>query len=301
MANNIQQVEIGKIRPYEHNPRDNSEAIPKVAESIRQFGFLNPIIVDGDGIILAGHTRYAAAKSLGMTEVPVVYATTLTAEQARAFRLADNKTAEFSKWDNVFLADELEALAGLEVDMSVFDFDVSELWRRQQAWKQVVTYCNLKKRVKHNSHGDFFSVTFFESNKKGDGADITAIKTNPENVAPFADCLVDYVLKTLGNNLSAGNWGLVTAPRRRHKQDFHFSTTICETAAKTLGLKFYEDAVSAENRNRIQPEFKLVIDPREVNVILYDDIVSTGETLRTTRRLLLDAGHCVICIVGIKN
>ena len=300
MANNIQQVEIGKIRPYEHNPRDNSEAIPKVAESIRQFGFLNPIIVDGDGIILAGHTRYAAAKSLGMTEVPVVYATTLTAEQARAFRLADNKTAEFSKWDNVFLADELEALAGLEVDMSVFDFDVSELWRRQQAWKQVVTYCNLKKRVKHNSHGDFFSVTFFESNKKGDGADITAIKTNPENVAPFADCLVDYVLKTLGSNLAAGGWCMMTTPRRRHK-NFHFSTTICATAAKALSMTFYEDAVTAKNRNRIEPEFELAIDPPERNVLLVDDIISTGETIRTTRRLLLDAGHTVLAIAAIRN
>lgn len=300
MANNIQQVEIGKIRPYEHNPRDNREAIPKVAESIRQFGFINPIIVDGDGVILAGHTRYEAAKSLRMTEVPVVYATTLTAEQARAFRLADNKTAEFSKWDNVFLVDELEALAALDVDMSVFDFDVSELWRRQVAWKQVVTYCNLKKRVKQNSYGDFFSVTFFEANKKGDGADITAIKTNPANVPLFADCLVDYLSKTLGENLAAGDWCLMTTPRRRHK-DFHFSTAICESAAKTLGLKFYADAVSARTRNRIEPEFTLEVDPREVNVILYDDVVSTGETMRTTRRLLLDAGHCVNCIVGIKN
>ena len=102
---NIQWVKIDAIRPYEKNPRDNAEAIPKVAESIKEFGFLSPIIVDGEDVILAGHTRFAAAKELGLTEIPVLYARGLNEGQAKAFRLADNKTAEFAKWDDAFLID----------------------------------------------------------------------------------------------------------------------------------------------------------------------------------------------------
>lgn len=297
---NIQWRPLADIKPYERNPRDNSAAIQKVAASIQEFGFLQPIVVDGDGVILAGHTRYAAAQSLGLTEVPVLCAAGLTEAQARAFRLADNKTAELSKWDTALLADELDALAALNIDMSVFDFDVSELWRRQAAWKQIEKHCNLKKRVKTNAHGDFRTVTFFETNKRGDGAEITAIKTNADNVPLFADVLVDYLNHTLGGNLAMSGWCLLTTPRRRHK-NFHFSTEICRAASKILGIPFYADAISAENRARIEPVFHLDVDPREPNVLLFDDIISTGETLRATRKLLLSAGYSVLCIVGIKN
>ena len=103
----IEWVSLDAIHPYEKNPRINTDAIPKVAASIRQFGFLSPIIVDGDGLILAGHTRAEAARSLGLSKVPVLYARDLTAEQARAYRLADNKVAEYAKWDVSLLASDL--------------------------------------------------------------------------------------------------------------------------------------------------------------------------------------------------
>lgn len=109
---NIKYVRIDEIRPYEKNPRINDDSIPKVAESIKNFGFLQPIVVDGEGVILAGHTRYAAAKKLGLVEVPVLYAKGLTDEQAKAYRLADNKVGESSKWDEYFLHVELDSLKG---------------------------------------------------------------------------------------------------------------------------------------------------------------------------------------------
>ena len=112
---------IDEIRPYENNPRLNDGAVGAVAESIREFGFQQPIVVDRDGVIIAGHTRYKAAKKLGLTEVPVVVAGNLTDEQVKAYRLADNKTGELAEWDFSALEEELAGIG--ELDMSLFGFD----------------------------------------------------------------------------------------------------------------------------------------------------------------------------------
>lgn len=117
---NIKSIGIEKIRPYANNPRKNEEAIRYVKESIREFGFKVPIVVSSKGIIVCGHSRYEAAKSLGMQELPCIIADDLTEEQIKAFRLVDNKTAEFAVWDLDRLADELE---GIDIDMEAFGFD----------------------------------------------------------------------------------------------------------------------------------------------------------------------------------
>lgn len=116
----VQYISINNIVPYENNPRNNQDAIPAVIESIKQFGFRNPMILDKENVIVAGHTRYEAAKALGMTEVPVIYADDLTEQQINAFRLADNKTAEISGWDFEKLEEEMAALS--DFDMSLFGF-----------------------------------------------------------------------------------------------------------------------------------------------------------------------------------
>lgn len=113
----ITERKINDIIPYENNPRNNKNAIEKVAESIKQFGFKVPIIVDKGGIIVAGHTRLEAAKLLGLKKVPVIVADDLTPEQVKAFRLADNKVAEFSTWDFKKLNEELSELG------SAFNFE----------------------------------------------------------------------------------------------------------------------------------------------------------------------------------
>ena len=114
-----------KIVPYENNPRLNDEAVEPVANSIKQFGFKVPIIIDSSNVIVAGHTRLKAAKQLGMDKVPCIIASDLTEEQIKAFRLADNKVSEFSSWDYEKLEEELANIAS--INMSVFDFDMSEL------------------------------------------------------------------------------------------------------------------------------------------------------------------------------
>lgn len=120
----IFERKISELIPYENNPRRNESAVDAVAASIKEFGFKVPIILDRNDVIVAGHTRLKAAKKLGMNSVPCIVADDLTEEQIKAFRLADNKTAELAEWDFDMLSVELSDLA--DVDMSEFGFDMSE-------------------------------------------------------------------------------------------------------------------------------------------------------------------------------
>lgn len=116
----IEYIDIDKIKPYENNPRHNEEAIPYVMNSIKEFGFKVPIILDKNNVIIAGHTRLESAKRLGMKEVPCLYANDLTEEQVKAFRLADNKVSEKAEWNFELLQEELENLG---LNMNKFGFD----------------------------------------------------------------------------------------------------------------------------------------------------------------------------------
>lgn len=113
-------INVMDLIPYANNPRKNDKAVDKVAESIKQFGFKVPIIVDKNMTIIAGHTRLKAAIKLGLEEVPVIVADDLTPDQVKAFRLVDNKVAEYSEWDLDALMIELK---DIEIDMSAFDFE----------------------------------------------------------------------------------------------------------------------------------------------------------------------------------
>ena len=121
---NIIEKNLTDIKPYEKNPRKNDNAVEYVANSIKEFGFKVPIVIDKNGVIVAGHTRYKASKKLGLEKVPCIIADDLTPEQIKAYRLADNKVSEKSEWDFDLLQDELADLNEL-IDMSAFDFDIN--------------------------------------------------------------------------------------------------------------------------------------------------------------------------------
>jgi len=128
-APNVELWPIKRIRPYEGNPRCNDQAVDAVARSLREFGFLQPIVVDAEGVIVVGETRWKAAKRLGLAKVPVHVAADLTPEQARAYRIADNKTGEIAEWDFDLLPIELAALRDADVDLGLLGFDAGELAR----------------------------------------------------------------------------------------------------------------------------------------------------------------------------
>lgn len=119
--------QLSEIVPYERNPRINENAIEPVARSIKEFGWQSPIVIDKDNVIIAGHTRALAAKSLGLKEVPCIIASALTSEQVKAYRIADNKTGEIAEWNYELLPFELKELEDAKFDMSVLGFGEDEL------------------------------------------------------------------------------------------------------------------------------------------------------------------------------
>ena len=120
---NIVTKRIEDLKPYENNPRRNDDAVEYVKKSIQEFGFKVPIVITSDGEIVTGHTRYKACKELGIEEIPCVIADDLTEKQIKAFRLADNKTSDYSFWDNSKLLIELE-----DLDDIFTGFNTSEIF-----------------------------------------------------------------------------------------------------------------------------------------------------------------------------
>ncbi|HYH64256.1 MAG TPA: DNA modification methylase [Urbifossiella sp.] len=123
----VEMWPVSRLKPYPQNPRHNDAGVDAVAASLKEYGFRQPIVVDEQDVIVVGHTRYKAALKLGMTEVPVHLARGLTAEQARAYRIADNQTATLSAWDDGLLAAELAALQAADFDLALTGFAEDDL------------------------------------------------------------------------------------------------------------------------------------------------------------------------------
>ncbi|MGC0371852.1 MAG: hypothetical protein DGJ47_000553 [Rickettsiaceae bacterium] len=123
----IELIELEAIKEYKNNPRCNQSAVIKVAASIKEFGWQQPIVVDANMVVIAGHTRLQAAHHLKLKQVPVYVANALTEQQVKAYRLADNRLHEDASWDNELLAIELECLQESEFDLELTGFNPLEL------------------------------------------------------------------------------------------------------------------------------------------------------------------------------
>jgi site-specific DNA-methyltransferase (adenine-specific) len=124
---NVIMFNVEDVHPYLNNPRLNHKAVKVVADSIREFGFRNPIVVDKDGVIIVGHTRLEASKMLGYEQVPVIVADDLSPEQVQAFRIMDNKSSEFAEWDYTKLLAEVNDLIAHDYDVELTGFSDVEL------------------------------------------------------------------------------------------------------------------------------------------------------------------------------
>lgn len=118
------EVPIDQVKPYENNPRVNDDAVEVTANSIKEFGWQQPIVVDKDNVIIVGHTRLKAARKLKLKKVPVVIADNLSDEQVKAYRLADNKTGELAEWDVKLLQIELDDILNLDMDSFGFETQI---------------------------------------------------------------------------------------------------------------------------------------------------------------------------------
>lgn len=141
---NVQEIAVSELIPYENNPRNNLLAVDAVAESIRNFGFKVPIVIDSENVIVCGHTRLMAAKKLGLDKVPCIVADDLTDEQIKAFRLADNKTAELAEWETDKLQKELSEIN--EIDMLDFGFEPPAAAKNDEAEEATTTEFEYKQQ-----------------------------------------------------------------------------------------------------------------------------------------------------------
>lgn len=128
-AMKVEQKLISEIIPYARNPRKNQEAVAKVAGSLKEFGWKQPIVIDAENVVIAGHTRLMAAQSLGMETVPVLIADDLTENQVKAYRLADNRVSQEAEWDNDLLGLELKDLMNDDFDIGLTGFDAEEIFK----------------------------------------------------------------------------------------------------------------------------------------------------------------------------
>ena len=267
-----------------------------VCQAITDVGFRRPIDILPDGTIINGHGRYKAAKKLGLKEVPCIICSDLNDEKVRKWRLEDNKTGEYSGWDPDKLAKEIEDLNFTAADFFAFDFETDA--EKKKRWETSKALCDLKDRTALHKAGDVYYHSMFKAGKQGQP--LAEIK-NRGNTYMFADTALEFLKATMGDNLHKGDWCILTTPRRRHGNGFHFATAICEIMADALEIPFYKDAVTCINHNRVCPIFELKKNPKEKNIILYDDILTTGMTLKATRDLLIQAGYTVVNVISIDN
>lgn len=179
----VENVPIKSIKPYQRNARKNNKAVDAVAESISQFGFQQPIVVDRNGVVIVGHTRLKAAKKLGLETVPVVYAD-LEEEKAKAYRLADNKTGEIAEWDLGML--EIE-LGELNFDMESLGFDEEPKRKRKKAENKTDREVDPLPRLQRNCFDNFERDFRPELCGKYDIPVMEPTKTTAEKFARFCD------------------------------------------------------------------------------------------------------------------
>lgn len=205
MKEKIVYKNIDEIIPYDKNPRYNEKAINKVAKSIKQFGFKNPIILDKDNVIVCGHTRILASKKIGLKEVPCIIADDLTEEQIKAYRLVDNRTNEYAEWDYNLLNEELENI--IEIDMSEFDFnideEIEEEFKENERHRTNDTY-NLDLVDIENSTNDFWQMPIINNDNfiPSDLIGFNYAKSSDNKQTGIHFYLDDYQFERLWNNPS---------------------------------------------------------------------------------------------------
>ncbi len=183
----IEYLPLGEIKPYEKNPRKNEKAVEAIANSIKQFGFKVPIIIDTNNVIVTGHTRLKAAEKLKLNKVPCVRADDLTEKQIKAFRLADNKVSEIAEWDYDLLDEELASI-GDDLDMDVFGF------LKDDESNFVEDLANNEYGTTSKGDGSHFAVTFtFEKKHEKKVLDYIR-KVGKQSI-------IEYIIGQAGDNL----------------------------------------------------------------------------------------------------
>ena len=312
----LREVEIAALRPYEKNAKQHSaDQIRMIGQSIQKLGFISPCLIDKDMNVIAGHGRILADREAGMEKVPCVFIEGLTDEERKAYILADNRLAEFSDWDMDLVRKEIADLKIEDLDFLNFDVDIVEIEdfdfgeedadpdqsdeKPGKAWTTRGVKCDMEPHITIRVKNGHQYVSLYASSKEG--MTLEEIKNNRECENKMSRELEACISQLAGKNLAANGWAMITTGRRRHRDGYHFATAVCKRTAEKLGLTFYEGAISCSNSDRLKPKLELVTEPEEKNLILFDDIITTGTTMSRTVEMLQAKGYTVLTFIGIRN
>jgi hypothetical protein len=191
------------------------------------------------------------------------------------------------------VADGSPALGALSNGRDIFAV------RERKAWdKSTEARCNFDFRPRITPRAGLWFLSLWQKSLMG--RTLSEIKSDPAEIPHFAEAVSDFLIKYLGPALSSGHWCICTSPKRRHKEH-NFATLICEQIHEKLEIPFYEDVALCSSRQRVNAVFTLNLLPPEPNVIVFDDFVTTGSTLKGMHELLLKHGKNTLFVAGINN
>jgi hypothetical protein len=301
-------INKGQIPDVPPNPRRTSPTkIRKLMNSILQdpeMLELRALLVyryGGRYVTIGGNMRLLAMQRLQYTTAPcIVIPEDTPARKLKNYIVKDN--GSFGDWDIDMLLEsydsrELEEWA-IDVQAMLENRKEERVFAGASAWnnkERPEARCNLQEQIEFHEKGALSYISFYRSTEEG--ALLTDIKADAACVEMFAVMAERILRKMIGLRITDG-WCILTTPKRRHKE-LNFAERVCLNLSERLGLTFHKEAVTAKNRTRINPEFSLAYPIEENNIILFDDIVTTGSTLEATHLLLNHKN--VICLVGIAN
>lgn len=309
----MEEVDVDRLKPYEKNAKiHGDDQIEKLCESIREYGFISPVLIDSNMNVIAGHGRLMAAKKLGMRKVPCQFIEGLSDAQRRAYILADNRLNEYSEWNLEAVAGEIESLQLEEANIEFMEFQFDspeepeaeeetgeETETKGKAWSTRGARCDMKLNITARVKSGHWYTALHAVSKEG--KTLEEIKNDKKCEKQLISELTEYIEGAMGRNLAATGWAMITTGRRRHREGYHFATEVARKTARKLKIPFYEDAIQCGNADRLKPVLTIKEKPKEKNLILFDDIITTGTTASRTAELLEQEGYTVITIIGIRN
>ena len=309
----MEEVDVDQLKPYEKNAKiHGDDQIEKLCESIREYGFISPVLIDSNMNVIAGHGSLMAAKKLGMKKVPCQFIEGLSDSQRRAYILADNRLGEWSEWNLEAVAGEIESLQLEEANIEFMEFQFDspeepetdegtgeEAETKGKAWSTRGARCDMKLNITARVKSGHWYTALHAVSKEG--KTLEEIKNDKKCEKQLISELTEYIEEAMGKNLATTGWAIITTGRRRHREGYHFATEVARKTAGKLKIPFYEGAIECGNADRLKPALTIKEKPKEKNLILFDDIITTGTTASKTAELLGKEGYTTITIIGIRN
>lgn len=319
-----QVIDITQLRHDKKNfNKGTDEGKEMMEKSFKEHGAGRSVLLDKDNNIIAGNKSTSAARKAGIKKVRVIETDgteliavkrtdiSIDSKEGREMALLDNRTAQVNlSWNEVELASISDQFEGFDPSQFGFDIDTSQLEapsmtdtlkeqiKKRSSWGKAKDYkepcCDLSDHLQLHKRDCFYYICSYHNTPTG--IPISEVKTEP-NVELFAR-KAEEIVRGIVQLRDTKDWCIITTPKRRHKEK-NFASMVATQLAKFLGIPFHDDTMEAKGRDRINPDFKLVKDIPESNVILYDDILTTGSTIRACVHLLADKN--VVCVIGIDN